>query len=668
MTDLASGVRCWETTTDLSSPFSLSGVTTVESGVQTFVEAGLSGKLCHLMETHKSTAQWQWSLALITAGSPDSFTIQKAIDSSDGEGVQVSWSAGTRDVFIFDPHWLSEGPVTTISSTATLGAYHRFVICDSTSAFPLTLPPVGDFPGTKYVIKTVNSGEITITEDAGDTSVIESSFGTLTSTAALSSSGAFIILQSDGIIWRLLGSSVGGNTGDVTLAGSLDYLTIAGQVITRNAIDLTTDVTGDLPVADGGTGSSTAAGARANLGVDAAGTDNSTDVTLAGTPDYLTIAGQVITRGLVDLTTDVTGALPSANLAFHTHFESDITDLGTAVALVADNLSVFAATTSAQLAGVISDETGSGALVFASSPSLVTPNIGAATGTTLSLSGDITNYEAVNDGNPELRLGSADAEELHIKAVYDSAAQTLDYVLLQTDVASATANKGLFRFNVDGSDILDIDDGGIDLDAGKALSIAAADVLNATTLGSGVVNSSLTSVGTISTGTWEGTTIAIANGGTGQTTLTEAFDALAPTTTKGDLIVSNGTDNIRLAVGANDWILKANSGVAAGVEWAADTSDVAGPAGAEDNGICRFHGVTGKLIQDASAFASNTLSDTGDMVLRSFLNDGNPSLSLGSGVAEDVTIRSVYDSGAQTLDYVSFATTVASATASRPAA
>ena len=35
------------------------------------------------------------------------------------------------------------------------------------------------------------------------------------------------------------------------------------------------------------------------------------------------------------------------------------------VAMVADNLSVFASTTSAQLAGVLSDETGSGAAVFA---------------------------------------------------------------------------------------------------------------------------------------------------------------------------------------------------------------------------------------------------------------------------------------------------------------
>jgi hypothetical protein len=79
------------------------------------------------------------------------------------------------------------------------------------------------------------------------------------------------------------------------------------------------------------------------------------------------------------------------------------------------------------------------------------------------LGGDLTMYEATNDGNPEIRLGSADAEELHIQTVYNTGAQTMDYVLFQTDVASAAADKGLFRFNVDGTDILDIDDGGLEL-------------------------------------------------------------------------------------------------------------------------------------------------------------------------------------------------------------
>ena len=103
------------------------------------------------------------------------------------------------------------------------------------------------------------------------------------------------------------------NSTNVTLAGVPDYLTLSGQEITLNSIDLTTDVTGALPVANGGTGSTTAAAARTALDVDQAGTDNSTNVTLAGTPDYLTISGQQITRGLIDLTTDVTGVLPTAN-------------------------------------------------------------------------------------------------------------------------------------------------------------------------------------------------------------------------------------------------------------------------------------------------------------------------------------------------------------------
>jgi hypothetical protein len=48
-----------------------------------------------------------------------------------------------------------------------------------------------------------------------------------------------------------------------------------------------------------------------------------------------------------------------------------------------DKLTAHAATTSAELAGVISDETGSGALVFATSPTLVTPVLGTPTSVTL---------------------------------------------------------------------------------------------------------------------------------------------------------------------------------------------------------------------------------------------------------------------------------------------
>jgi hypothetical protein len=60
-------------------------------------------------------------------------------------------------------------------------------------------------------------------------------------------------------------------------------------------------------------------------------------------------------------------------------------------------------------------------------------------------------------------------------------------------------------------------------------------------------SSNLTTLGTVGTGTWNATTISIAKGGTGATTALTAFDALAPTTTLGDVIYHDGTDNVRLA-------------------------------------------------------------------------------------------------------------------------
>lgn len=72
-------------------------------------------------------------------------------------------------------------------------------------------------------------------------------------------------------------------------------------------------------------------------------------------------------------------------------------------------------------------------------------------------------------------------------------------------------------------------------------------------------------------------TVAIGNGGTGQTSATAAFDALDPLTTKGDIIVHDGTNSIRVAVGANGTVLTAASGQAAGVQWATPTTAIIPP-------------------------------------------------------------------------------------------
>ncbi len=57
----------------------------------------------------------------------------------------------------------------------------------------------------------------------------------------------------------------------------------------------------------------------------------------------------------------------------------------------------------------------------------------------------------------------------------------------------------------------------LNLLAGKEFKIGGTSVLSNTTLGSTVLNSSLTSLGTITTGVWNGTAVAVAYGGTGAT-------------------------------------------------------------------------------------------------------------------------------------------------------
>jgi hypothetical protein len=90
--------------------------------------------------------------------------------------------------------------------------------------------------------------------------------------------------------------------------------------------------------------------------------------------------------------------------------------------------------------------------------------------------------------------------------------------------------------------------------------------LAGTALPAAIVTSSLTAVGTIATGVWNGTAIAIANGGTGQTTKAAAFNALSPITTTGDLIIGNGSNSAtRLAIGANTYVLTSDGTTASWV-------------------------------------------------------------------------------------------------------
>jgi len=72
--------------------------------------------------------------------------------------------------------------------------------------------------------------------------------------------------------------------------------------------------------------------------------------------------------------------------------------------------------------------------------------------------------------------------------------------------------------------------------------------------------------------------VPIANGGTGQTTASSAFNALSPIIAKGDIIVGDGVNSSnRLAVGTNGYVLTADSSTATGVKWAVAASGMVYP-------------------------------------------------------------------------------------------
>ena len=72
----------------------------------------------------------------------------------------------------------------------------------------------------------------------------------------------------------------------------------------------------------------------------------------------------------------------------------------------------------------------------------------------------------------------------------------------------------------------------LNLLTGKSFFINGTNVLSSTALGAGVTSSSLTTVGTISGGTWQGSTVGVAYGGTGQNSFTD-----------GQLLIGNSTGN-----------------------------------------------------------------------------------------------------------------------------
>ena len=186
----------------------------------------------------------------------------------------------------------SDGLLEMRSSTGSVAKIDMY--CESSNAHKVTIaaPPHSDFSGNvNFQLPSSNgsNGQALITDGSGNTSwsTVSGGSGTLAGLGDtdISSTSAGHILVRD------------------TADNSFDNVALSGDATLSASGALTLST---VAISKGGTGATSASAARSALGVDAAGTDNSTNVTLANT-NYLTISGQEITGGTIPVGSGGTG-------------------------------------------------------------------------------------------------------------------------------------------------------------------------------------------------------------------------------------------------------------------------------------------------------------------------------------------------------------------------